>query len=137
MHFIGSLRDELCEGSLLGFPGQTIKIHADHLVGTQEGDATVIDLIEYIVPESFVGNGPVSQMNKVGIDRMAFDVENMDEVYAELKKRDDVRFLCEPVLLTCPTGGYMKATSFVDPFGIFLEFLEHFDEKPEGWELTV
>lgn len=137
MHSTGSLRGETAEGSLLGFPGQTIKINADHLEGSAKIDsATVIDLIEYVVPETFVGDGPVKEMNKVGINRMAFGVDNLLGVYAELKQRDDVEFICEPVLLNSPTGGYLLAVSFYDPFGNFLEFLEHVAEKPEGMVLA-
>ena len=136
MHSTGSLRGEKAEGSLLGFPGQTIEINADHLEGSAKLESpTVIDLIQYIVPETYVGDGPVRNMNKVGINRMAFGVDNLLDVYDELKARGDVECVCKPVLLNSPTGGYLMAVSFYDPFGNFLEFLEHLEEKPEGWEV--
>lgn len=137
MHSTGALRGEKSDGALLGFPGQTIEINANHLEGSAKLESpTVIDLIEYITPKTYVGDGPVKDMNKVGLTRMAFGVEDLLGVYGELKQRDDVKFVCEPVLLNAPTGGYLMAVSFYDPFGNFLEFLEHLDEKPEGWEVA-
>ena len=133
---IGSLRNEESDGALLGFPGQRIKIHAEHLVGSKAEDATVIDLIQFVIPGTLEGKGPVTDMNRVGIDRLAFDVEGFDEIVDRLKARDDIDFICEPVLLNKPTGGYFKAIMFRDPFGISMEFLESFDEIPEGWTVA-
>ena len=132
LHTLGSLRGEESDGALLGFPGQRIKINAEHLVGEDSDNATVIDLIEFIVPGTLEGKGPVTEMNRIGIDRLAFDVKNLDELYATLKSRDDIHFICEPLILNKPTGGFFKAITFRDPYGITMEFLESFDELPEG-----
>ena len=133
---LGSLRGEESDGALLGFPGQRIKINAEHLVGKDADNATVIDLIEFVIPGTLEGKGPVTEMNRVGIDRLAFDVKNLDELYQKLKARGDVEFICEPLILNKPTGGFFKAITFRDPFGITMEFLESFDEIPEGMELA-
>ena len=133
---IGSLRGEESDGALLGFPGQRIKINAEHLVGADADNATVIDLIQFIIPGTLEGKGPVTDMNRIGIDRLAFDVKNLDELYATLKGRDDIHFICEPLILNKPTGGFFKAITFRDPFGITMEFLESFDEVPEGYTVA-
>ena len=133
---LGSLRGEESDGALLGFPGQRIKINAEHLVGKDADNATVIDLIEFVIPGTLEGKGPVTEMNRVGIDRLAFDVKNLDELYGKLKGRDDIHFICESLILNKPSGGFFMAIIFRDPFGITMEFLESFDEVPEGMTLA-
>ncbi|MDE1165584.1 MAG: hypothetical protein PW845_09385 [Pseudomonas sp.] len=49
---IGKLRHERAPGEILGFPNQIIEIHADHLVGKDKENATVIDLIEFLEPKT-------------------------------------------------------------------------------------
>src|SRR5439155_18214579 len=51
---IGALRNEKAPGAVLGFPGQEIEIHANHLVGKNNENATVIDLIEFVSPKTVV-----------------------------------------------------------------------------------
>jgi len=121
---IGSLRNEKADGAVLGFPGQEIEINADHLVGTTKENATVIDLIEYISPKTVYGDGPVKEMNRVGLTRMAFGVDNIDEIYQKLLKRGDIEFFCEPIKLNSVDGGWLKVVTFRDPFGITMEFIE-------------
>src|ERR1700755_97622 len=77
---IGSLRNERSDGAVLGFPGREIVIHANHLRGKHADNAPVIDLIEFVEPDTVVGEGPYGQMNHVGITRMAFDVDDTDAI---------------------------------------------------------
>ncbi|MFB7657872.1 MULTISPECIES: VOC family protein [unclassified Streptomyces] len=84
---IGSLRNEKSEGAVLGFPGQEVEIHANHLRGRLSENATVIDLIEFVHPETSVGDGPYRQMNQVGITRMALEVDDADAIYERLRGR--------------------------------------------------
>lgn len=122
---IGSLRNEKADGAVLGFPGQEIEIHADHLVGKSRETATVIDLIEFLSPKTVVGDGPYKQMNHVGITRMAFDVDDTDAIHAKLLARGDIEMLCEPQSVVAPTGGTLRILTFRDPLGIVLELIEH------------
>lgn len=122
---IGSLRNEKADGAVLGFPGQQIEIHADHLCGKRKEDATVIDLIEFITPKTVVGDGPYQQMNHVGITRMAFDVDDTDAIHTKLLQRGDIEMLCEPQSVLAPTGGTLRILTFKDPFGIVLELIEY------------
>ena len=122
---IGRLRHEKADGAVLGFPGQQIEIHADHLCGKNKENATVIDLIEFLSPKTVVGDGPYQQMNHVGITRMAFDVDDTDAIHAKLKKRGDIEFLCEPCTVVAPTGGELRILTFKDPFGIVLELIQY------------
>lgn len=122
---IGSLRNEKADGAVLGFPGEEIEIHADHLCGETTENATVIDLIEFIRPKTEVGDGPYKMMNHVGITRMAFDVADTDAIYERLKLRNDIEILCEPASLRAPTEGTLRIMTFKDPLGIVLELIEH------------
>jgi len=121
---IGSLRDERTDGAVLGFPGQDIVIHADHLCGTQTDNATVIDLVEFVEPKTVADDGPYDQTNHVGITRMAFDVDDTDAIYAKLGQRDDVDILAAPATVKAPTDGYLRILTFKDPHGIVLELIE-------------
>lgn len=122
---IGSLRNERADGAVLGFPGQEIEIHADHLCGKLTEHATVIDLIQFVDPPTIVGDGPYQQMNHVGITRMAFDVDDADAIYERLRSRGDVEILAEPATVQAPTEGSFRIVTFKDPFGIVLEVIEH------------
>lgn len=122
---IGKLRHERAPGEVLGFPGQMIEIHADHLVGTQKENATVIDLIEFVSPKTVVNTGPSAPLNHAGINRMAFSVDSTDAIHEKLKARGDIVFLCEPQTVIAPTGGKFKILTFKDPFGNVLEVIEY------------
>jgi catechol 2,3-dioxygenase-like lactoylglutathione lyase family enzyme len=122
---IGRLRNERADGAVLGFPGQEILIHADHLCGKRTDNATVVDLIQFVEPATFLGDGPYAQMNHVGITRMAFDVDDTDAIYETMRQRGDVEILCEPTTVKAPTDGSLRILTFKDPHGIVLELIEH------------
>jgi extradiol dioxygenase family protein len=122
---IGSLRHETTDGAVLGFPGQQIEIHANHLVGKDKENATVIDLIEWLTPQTEIGDGPYKLMNHVGITRMAFAVDDTDAIHTKLLERGDIEFLCEPQSVEAPTGGTLRILTFKDPLGIVLELIEY------------
>lgn len=122
---IGQLRNERSDGAVLGFPDQEIVIHANHLRGKRTDQATVIDLIEFVNPATDVGDGPYRRMNHVGITRMAFDVDDADAIYENLRLRGDVEILCEPATVQAPTEGSFRILTFKDPLGIVLELIEH------------
>lgn len=122
---IGKLRGERAPGEILGFPGQIIEIHADHLVGKDKENATVIDLIEFVEPKTVVNKNPAAPLNHAGINRMAFGVDDTDAIYDKLKARGDIVFLCEPQVVIAPTGGKFKILTFKDPFDNILEVIEY------------
>ena len=122
---IGALRHERAPGDILGFPGQMIELHADHLVGTSKENATVIDLVEFISPKTVVPVDPSAPLNHAGINRMAFDVDSTDAIYEKLKARGDVELMCTPQVVIAPTGGKFKILTFKDPFGNVLETIEY------------
>jgi catechol 2,3-dioxygenase-like lactoylglutathione lyase family enzyme len=72
LEFVGSLRNEKTDGAALGFPGQEIEIHADHLSGKLTDNATVVDLIQSVRPATIVDEGPYRETSHVGITRIAF-----------------------------------------------------------------
>ena len=122
---IGKLRGERAPGEILGFPGQIIEIHADHLVGKDKENATVIDLIEFVEPKTVVNKNPAAPLNHAGINRMAFGVDDTDAIHQKLKARGDIVFLCEPQVVIAPTGGKFKILTFKDPFDNILEVIEY------------
>jgi catechol 2,3-dioxygenase-like lactoylglutathione lyase family enzyme len=126
---IGSLRNERSDGAVLGFPGQEIEIHANHLRGKHAENATVIDLIQFVTPSTVVCDGPYERMNHVGITRMAFDVDDTGAIFEKLRQRDDVELLCEPATVQAPTEGFLRILTFKDPHGIVLELIEQRHES--------
>jgi len=122
---IGRLRHEKSDGAALGFAGQEVEIHADHLRGKASGDATVIDLIEFVKPSTIVGDGPYREMNHVGITRIAFEVDDTDAIYQKLCQRGDIELMGGPTTVKSPTKGTLRILTFKDPHGIVLELLEH------------
>lgn len=121
---IGKLRHERAPGEILGFPNQIIEIHADHLVGKDKENATVIDLIEFVEPKTVVNKNASAPLNHAGINRMAFGVDDTDAIHEKLKARGDIVFLCEPQVVIAPTGGKFKILTFKDPFDNVLEVIE-------------
>ncbi|WP_458369982.1 VOC family protein [Pseudomonas fluorescens] len=122
---IGKLRHERAPGEILGFPNQIIEIHADHLVGKDKENATVIDLIEFVEPKTVVNKNASAPLNHAGINRMAFGVDDTDAIHEKLKARGDIVFLCEPQVVIAPTGGKFKILTFKDPFDNILEVIEY------------
>ncbi|MFJ2709360.1 MAG: VOC family protein [Pseudomonas sp.] len=122
---IGKLRHERAPGEILGFPNQIIEIHADHLVGKDKDNATVIDLIEFVEPKTVVNKNTSAPLNHAGINRMAFGVDDTDAIHEKLKARGDIVFLCEPQVVIAPTGGKFKILTFKDPFDNVLEVIEY------------
>ncbi|MBS4089709.1 MULTISPECIES: VOC family protein [Pseudomonas] len=122
---IGKLRHERAPGEILGFPNQIIEIHADHLVGKDKDNATVIDLIEFVEPKTVVNKNASAPLNHAGINRMAFGVDDTDAIHEKLKARGDIVFLCEPQVVIAPTGGKFKILTFKDPFDNVLEVIEY------------
>lgn len=122
---IGKLRHERAPGEILGFPNQIIEIHADHLVGKDKENATVIDLIEFVEPKTVVNTAASAPLNHAGINRMAFGVDDTDAIHEKLKARGDIVFLCEPQTVIAPTGGKFKILTFKDPFDNVLEVIEY------------
>ena len=122
---IGKLRHERAPGEILGFPNQIIEIHADHLVGKDKENATVIDLIEFVEPKTVVNKKASAPLNHAGINRMAFGVDDTDAIHEKLKARGDIVFLCEPQVVIAPTGGKFKILTFKDPFDNVLEVIEY------------
>jgi catechol 2,3-dioxygenase-like lactoylglutathione lyase family enzyme len=121
---IGSLRNEKTDGAALGFPGEEIEIHADHLTGKLTDDATVIDLIQFVQPATVAGTGPYREINHVGITRIAFEVDDTDAIYEKLSTRGDIDILGKPATVTSPTAGSLRILTFKDPHGIILEVIE-------------
>lgn len=125
---IGSLRNEKTDGAALGFPGQEIEIHANHLAGTLTDNATVIDLIQFVKPATILRDGPYAETNHIGITRIAFEVNDTDAIYEMLRTRGDIEFLGHPIDVRSPDTGSLRILTFKDPHGIILEVIEHRQE---------
>jgi catechol 2,3-dioxygenase-like lactoylglutathione lyase family enzyme len=122
-------RTDKADGKLLGFDQDEISIYAHHImtVGAQHGQATEINLVEYINPQSTVDDSPYSMMNHVGITRLAMLVENAQEAFEKVRIYGGVEIVCPPkdIVIREPGKAFtMTWFSFKDPFGVFITMAE-------------
>jgi len=117
-------RTDEADGRLLGFDQDEIGIYAHHLLNAgADGHATEINLIEYTNPPTMVANGPYSQMNHVGITRLAVLVDSVDAAYEEVRAYPGVEIVCAPkdIVIRAPEATFTtRWFSFKDPWGVFL-----------------
>lgn len=117
--------NDKADGRLLGFDTDEIGLRAHHVltVGADPTQATEINIVEFTNPKTFIGEGPCSQMNHVGITRLALMVDDLDEAVEKIREYDGVEIVCEPkdILIVEPKITLtIKWCSFKDPFGIFI-----------------
>ncbi|MHA2260696.1 MAG: VOC family protein [Promethearchaeota archaeon] len=81
--------------------------------------ATNIDIIEWVNPPST--GKPYDKINHIGIVRMAVEVDNIDEVYQDLRAKG-VEFISPPQFMDLapdrPVDGLIKFATCFDPDGI-------------------
>lgn len=122
-------RTDKADGKLLGFQQEEIGIYAHHIMtlGAQHGQATEINLVEYIKPQTTVDEGPYSMMNHVGITRLALLVENVPEAFEKVRAYEGVEIVCAPkdIVIREPGKNFtMTWFSFKDPNGVFITMTE-------------
>lgn len=118
-------RTDEADGRLLGFDQDEIGIYAHHVlsVGADRGQATEINLIEFTNPGTDVAEAPYSQMNHVGITRLALLVESVSEAYERVRTYPGVQIVCAPkdIVIREPEITFTtRWFSFRDPWGVFL-----------------
>jgi len=121
-------KTDQADGKLLGFDQEEIGLYAHHMLtlGAHE-HATEINLIEYTNPTTIIGEGPYSLMNHVGITRLAFLVESVDEAFKRIRPYAGVEIVCEPkdIIIRKPDLTFTtRWFSFKDPYGIFITITE-------------
>ena len=79
----------------------------------------VIELLEYVEPK---GKAFDRSNNDVGNAHIALVVDNIDEAYSELLKKQ-VHFTCKPFLVSQGPLTGMKITYLTDPDGITIEMM--------------
>lgn len=117
--------NDKADGRLLGLDMDEIGLRAHHVlsVGAQPDQATEINIVEFTNPKTLVGEGPYSQMNHVGITRLALLVDNLDEAITKIRNVKGVEIVNEPkdILIIEPEVTITaRWCSFKDPFGIFI-----------------
>lgn len=122
-------RTDKADGKLLGFQQEEIGIYAHHIMtlGAQHGQATEINLVEYIKPQTKVDEGPYSMMNHVGITRLALLVENVPDAFEKVRAYEGVEIVCAPkdIVIREPGKNFtMTWFSFKDPNGVFITMTE-------------
>lgn len=82
-----------------------------------------VELIQFLEP-NHIGK-PYEKLNNVGISEVCFQVENIESIYLDLKKRG-VQFLSCPQFFDLTSQGYgkSKAVYFKDIDGNILELIE-------------
>lgn len=118
-------RTDEADGRLLGFDQDEIGIYAHHVlsVGANREQATEINLIEFTNPTTSVAEGPYSQMNHVGITRLALLVDSASEAYERVRAHPGVEIICAPkdILIREPEVTFTTTWfSFKDPWGVFM-----------------
>jgi catechol 2,3-dioxygenase-like lactoylglutathione lyase family enzyme len=122
-------KTDKADGKLLGFDKDEIGLYAHHIltVGAQHEQATEINLIEYTNPKTIIGEGTYSQMNHVGITRLALLVENVKEAFDKIRIYEGVEIVCEPkdIIIRGPARTFTTTWfSFKDPYGVFITITE-------------
>ena len=122
-------RTDEADGSLLGFDQDEIGLYAHHVLvpgGHGEG-ATEINLVEFTNPKTVVAHGPYSQMNHVGITRLALLVDSVSEAFEKVAAHPGVRIVCAPKDIVIREPGLTLSArwfSFTDPYGVFITMTE-------------
>lgn len=121
--------NDAADGRLLGLDADEIGIKAHHVltVGADPRSATAINLVEHTEPGTVVDEGPYSQMNHVGITRLALVVESVDEAFGRVRSSDGVEIVCPPkeIVIRKPDVTFTtRWLSFTDPFGVFITMTE-------------
>src|SRR5687768_16241345 len=80
----------------------------------------LIDLCQYMDPPT--EGKPIQKLNNAGLDRLAFHVDNIEEVHKELQ-RMGVKMLGPLEFMTPPGGQCSGVFAFYDPDGTILEVL--------------
>lgn len=83
-------------------------------------DATVIDLLEFIDPPT--QGSPYPTLNNIGLCRIAFKVDDVDEVYEKLINMN-VEFVAPVERMKGESGNDISYVCFKDPDGVFLEII--------------
>ena len=79
-----------------------------------------LDIVQFIDPPSH--GAPYPTLNNVGVGRLAFSVDDIDQTYQELQKIG-VEFVTPLQRFTSPGGDDFAMVCFKDPDGTYLEII--------------
>ena len=121
-------RTDEADGRLLGFDQDEIGLYAHHILAAGAGDdATEINLVEFTDPRTRTGDATRSQMNDVGITRLALLVESVADAFEAIRTYPGVQIVCPPkeIVIREPEITFTTVWfSFRDPNGIFMTMTE-------------
>ena len=106
-------------GDVLGIAGQTSRMTFMRLC--DDDKQSFLDIVQFVDPPTQGSAYP--SLNNVGVCRLAFTVENIDETYAMLQDMG-VEFVTPLQRLITPLGDPLAMVCFKDPDGIYLELIE-------------
>jgi catechol 2,3-dioxygenase-like lactoylglutathione lyase family enzyme len=107
-------RDPAFSEKVTGIPGANLKIAYLQAPGHR------LELIQYLSPP---GEKLDCRTNNIGSAHLAFNVDNLPALYADLKAKG-VQFKSEPLEVPAGPNKCTMAVYFTDPDGITLEFLQ-------------
>jgi len=107
-------RDPAFSEKVTGIPGANLKIAYLQAPGHR------LELIQYLSPS---GEKLDCRTNNIGSAHLAFNVDNLPALYADLKAKG-VQFKSEPLEVSAGPNKGTMAVYFTDPDGITLEFLQ-------------
>ncbi|MDO9211379.1 MAG: VOC family protein [Deltaproteobacteria bacterium] len=107
-------RDPAFSEKVTGIPGANLKIAYLQAPGHR------LELIQYLSPS---GEKLDCRTNNIGSAHLAFNVDNLPALYADLKAKG-VQFKSKPLEVPAGPNKGTMAVYFTDPDGITLEFLQ-------------
>ena len=105
--------------------GEALGLDARKLRGVfmrlgDDENAPVLDLVQFIDPPP--QGQPYPSLNNIGICRIAFTVDDIDQTYADLQKME-VQFVAPLKKIKGPGGAEIGVVCFKDPDGTILELI--------------
>jgi glyoxylase I family protein len=85
-----------------------------------DANAPVLDIVQFLDPPP--QGKPYATLNNIGICRIAFTVDDIDQTYAELQAKK-VDFVAPLKKIDGPGGGKIGVVCFRDPDGTILELI--------------
>jgi lactoylglutathione lyase len=105
----------------VGYPDASLRVAQFSLTGgNPQRSSHILELVQYIAPP---GHELDLAIANVGVAHLAFEVEDLSEMYERLKGAG-VHFVSEPVDITEGVNRGGRTVYFHDPDGITLEMVE-------------
>jgi catechol 2,3-dioxygenase-like lactoylglutathione lyase family enzyme len=100
---------------------ETRKLRGVFMRVGSDPNAPALDLVQFLDPPT--QGQPYPTLNNVGICRICFWVDNIDQMYERLRANKNIEFVGPLVVLRGPNDFKVKFVCFKDPDGTVLELM--------------